>query len=70
MSGNTVDRLGPQPTAITPEHAAQRHRAVRVIAGWAADAEECARVLAMLGLNAAEGRQVGGIPTHHRTERT
>ncbi len=34
----------------------QNRRAARVVAGQASDAEDCAEILAMLGLDAADGR--------------
>ncbi|MGH3613905.1 MAG: hypothetical protein ACRDRK_15215 [Pseudonocardia sp.] len=37
----------------------QNRRAARVVAGRSADAEDCAEMLAMLGLDAAEGRRAG-----------
>lgn len=62
MSGQTFDStiatLGVGSTALalgnSPE---ERHRAVRVVCGHAADATAAAEVLAMLGLNPTEGWQ-------------
>jgi hypothetical protein len=43
---------------VTPRSSAwQRHRAARIVAGLAHDAEDLAELLATLGLTAAEGRE-------------
>jgi hypothetical protein len=54
----------PPPTRITlakaaeTDHmAAQNARAARTVAGHAADAEDCSRLLAMLGLDATPRRR-------------
>lgn len=53
----------PQPTRFTrakaaeEDHgAAQNARAVRMVAGHAADAEDCCELLTMLGLDARDGK--------------
>lgn len=40
----------------------ERQRAVRVVAAMATDAEECAELLAVLGLNAVEGQDAAPSP--------
>jgi hypothetical protein len=37
--------------------AAQNAKAARTVAGYATDADECARLLAMLGLEASDGKR-------------
>lgn len=39
---------------------AERHLAVRAVASFAIDAEDCAALLDMLGLNASEGTSISG----------
>jgi hypothetical protein len=44
--------------AIEQAHSAiQNERATRTVAGHAADAEDCGRLLAMLGLEAQDGKR-------------
>ena len=42
----------PDPFGLTPE---QRHRCARAVASRSADAQDCALLLDVLGLDAAEG---------------
>jgi len=55
--GTTGDGMGIVPIVHSgsPE---ERRRAVRAVASLAADATECAEVLALLGLDPAEGKEV------------
>ena len=47
-----------QARAVEQIHSAiQNARATRTVAGHAADAEDCGRLLAMLGLEASEGKR-------------
>jgi hypothetical protein len=48
-----------QARAVEQSHnAIQNHRATRTVADHAADAEDCGRLLAMLGLDAIDGKRV------------
>jgi hypothetical protein len=52
--GDETGRYAAAQAAAAAETVVQHHRAARVVAGRAFDAEDCAEMLAMLGL---DGRQ-------------
>ncbi|MGW4127978.1 hypothetical protein [Amycolatopsis japonica] len=53
--GTAGDGMGICPI-VKPETPEERRRAVRAVASLSDDAVECAEVLAMLGLDPAEGK--------------
>ncbi|PXY31943.1 hypothetical protein [Prauserella muralis] len=56
----TAPSQNPQPVVPYTEEptAEQRRRAVRAVASAAADADDCAELLAALGLSPEEGRNI------------
>lgn len=56
---NDQGRFAAAQAAYSATCDTQNRRAARVVAGRSADAEDCAEMLAMLGLDAGEGRRVG-----------
>ena len=57
MSAGHVDHMGLIAGSHCGNEADDRAKAVRAVASLSVDAEECSRVLDMLGLEAAEGKE-------------
>ena len=54
---NEATRVDQRRRTDSPRVAVQHGRAVRTVAGYAIDADDCARLLAMLGLNPTDGKR-------------
>jgi len=66
LRGQIYDADNLRPALSTRNTPLQRQRAVRFIASHADSAEDCAKLLDMLGLHASEGKSLPGPSSEER----